>query len=106
MPPDFRWSLSGNQAAQQLPRYYRGHPRRVQTAVPIPDHVFERAESVAQRLGMSRSELYATALRAYLEHHDAAAQHQALDELYASESSDLPPGAHRAQARIVSEWDE
>ena len=41
-----------------------------------------------------------------LEDHDAAAQRQALDELYASESSDLPPGAHHAQARIVTEWDE
>ena len=66
----------------------------------------ERAENVAQRLGMSRSELYATALRAFLDDHDAAAQRQALDELYASESSDLPPGAHHAQARIVSEWDD
>lgn len=78
----------------------------MKTAVSIPDHVFERAESVAQRLGVSRSELYAIALRAYLEHHDAVAQRQALDELYASESSDLPPGAHRAQAHIVSEWGE
>lgn len=78
----------------------------MKTAISIPDHVFEQAESVAQRLGMSRSELYATALRAFLEDHDAAAQRQALDALYASESSDLPPGARKAQARIVSEWDD
>jgi metal-responsive CopG/Arc/MetJ family transcriptional regulator len=78
----------------------------MKTAISLPDHLFERAESVAERLGISRSELYATALEAFLEDHDTAAQRRALDALYTSESSNLPLGAQRAQVRIVSEWDE
>ena len=77
----------------------------MKTAISIPDHLFERAEGVARRLGLSRSELYSTALRAFLDEHDAAAQRQALDEVFANESSELPPGAHKAQSRIASEWD-
>lgn len=78
----------------------------MKTAISIPDHLFERAESVARQLDVSRSELYATALRTFLEQHEAAAQRRALDAVYATESSELPKGAQLAQARIVSEWDE
>ena len=35
-----------------------------------------------------------------------AAKRRALDDLYAVESSALPAGAARAQARIASDWEE
>lgn len=38
----------------------------VKTAVSIPNEVFEQAERLARRRGVSRSELYAAALRALL----------------------------------------
>ncbi|MDO8361946.1 MAG: hypothetical protein Q7V88_03550 [Actinomycetota bacterium] len=38
----------------------------VKTAVSVPDVTFRRADLVARRLGMSRSELYVRALEAYL----------------------------------------
>lgn len=78
----------------------------MKTAVSIPDPLFEKADELAHRLRISRSELYANALRAFVEEHDEAAKRRALDQLYAEEPSPLPAGAARAQARIASEWDE
>lgn len=37
----------------------------MKTAVSIPDPIFEAAEAMSKRLGLSRSELYARALQAY-----------------------------------------
>ncbi len=51
------------------PAVHRSYPvilGRVKTAVSIPDEVFEQAEQLARRTGVSRSELYAVALRALL----------------------------------------
>jgi metal-responsive CopG/Arc/MetJ family transcriptional regulator len=38
----------------------------MKTAISLPDSVFEEAETLAQQLGLSRSELYEKALQAYL----------------------------------------
>ena len=41
----------------------------MKTAISLPDDLFSLAEKLAAARGMSRSELYATALRAYIETH-------------------------------------
>ena len=41
----------------------------MKTAVSIPDDVFEKGEKAAKRLKMSRSELYAKAVDAYVDAH-------------------------------------
>jgi metal-responsive CopG/Arc/MetJ family transcriptional regulator len=41
----------------------------MKTAVSIPDDVFEKGEKAARRLKMSRSELYARAVEAYVDAH-------------------------------------
>ena len=41
----------------------------MKTAVSIPDRVFQTAEKLAVRLGVSRSELYARALATLVEKH-------------------------------------
>lgn len=60
----------------------------MKTAISLPDAVFQRAERVADRLGLSRSHLYAVALEQYLdridEHVDPVTE--ALDRLH----SELP----------------
>lgn len=38
----------------------------MKTAISLPDPLFAEADAVATRLGISRSELYATALAEYL----------------------------------------
>jgi metal-responsive CopG/Arc/MetJ family transcriptional regulator len=42
----------------------------MKTAVSIPDEIFARADRLADARGMSRSRLYAEALREYLARHD------------------------------------
>jgi predicted transcriptional regulator len=39
----------------------------VKTAISVPDDLFDRAERLAQRLGRSRSALYAEAIAAYVD---------------------------------------
>ena len=39
----------------------------MKTAISIPDDVFDQAEQAAKRLGVSRSELFTRAVRAFLE---------------------------------------
>ena len=41
----------------------------MKTAVSIPDRVFESAEKLAARMGVSRSQLYANALASLVEKH-------------------------------------
>ena len=38
----------------------------MKTAISVPDDVFEQAEQAAKRLGLSRSELFSRAVRAFL----------------------------------------
>jgi metal-responsive CopG/Arc/MetJ family transcriptional regulator len=61
----------------------------MKTAVSIPDPIFHAAESLAQRLGMSRSELFSRALEAYLETHKHDSVREALNAIYSQESSSL-----------------
>lgn len=57
----------------------------MKTAVSIPDDVFEQAEQLARRRRISRSELYATALKALLA--DDAAITDRLNEIYPTDAS-------------------
>jgi metal-responsive CopG/Arc/MetJ family transcriptional regulator len=61
----------------------------MKTAISIPDAVFHAAESLAKRLGMSRSELFSRAVEAYIEAHKHDSLREALDAVYTEESSGL-----------------
>lgn len=54
----------------------------MKTAVSIPDDLFDSAEGTARRLGLSRSELYARALRDYLAEHGDEGVTERLNEVY------------------------
>jgi len=69
----------------------------MKTAVSIPDPIFHAAESLAKRLGMSRSELFAQALAAYLEAHQHDSVREALDAIYSQEASHLVATLARMQ---------
>ncbi|MCC6155007.1 MAG: ribbon-helix-helix protein, CopG family [Candidatus Hydrogenedentes bacterium] len=45
----------------------------MKTAISLPDPMFKKAERLAKRLGVSRSELYQQAIEALLERYDAKA---------------------------------
>lgn len=63
----------------------------MKTAISLPDSVFEEAEVLAQQLGLSRSELYAKALQAYLKRYNRNQILLKLNQVYSKESSDLEP---------------
>ena len=70
----------------------------MKTAISIPDPVFEAADKLAQRLGVSRSELYATAVTAYVESHRDDHITARLNEIYSTEDSSLDPFLQQLQA--------
>lgn len=63
----------------------------MKAAVSLPDPLFEAADELAKRLGMSRSELFAAALEAYLRGHHQAGVTERLNEIYGKEESSLDP---------------
>lgn len=74
----------------------------MKVALSIPDELFESAETLAKRLGLSRSRLYATALADFLAKHRGRKITARLDEVYRSEESRLPKDLRRLQTRALS----
>ena len=54
----------------------------MKTAISIPDKVFVLAEKMAKRLGVSRSQLYSTAVREYVDAHKTDRVSERLDAVY------------------------
>lgn len=54
----------------------------MKTAISVPNPVFEAAEGLAARIGISRSELYATAVAEYMARYRAAGVRERLDAVY------------------------
>lgn len=69
----------------------------MKTAISIPDPIFRAADSLAKRLGMSRSELFAQAVEAYIEAHKHKGLIAALDTVYAEESSTMDQALAKMQ---------
>ena len=73
----------------------------MKVALSIPDELFDSAEALVKRLGVSRSRLYATALADYVARHQSRKVTARLDAVYASEESGLDTSLRRAQARSL-----
>ena len=71
-------------------------------ALSIPNELFESAETLAKRLGVSRSRLYATALEDFVAKHQSRKATERLNAVYASEDSHVDLAARRLQARSLS----
>ncbi|MCU7929091.1 MAG: ribbon-helix-helix domain-containing protein [Candidatus Thiodiazotropha sp. (ex Dulcina madagascariensis)] len=79
----------------------------MKTAISIPDPVFNNAERLAKRLGMSRSELYVRAISSYIELHKNQKVTDLLNEIYGGiEEQGLETGFKRAQMKSIDreEW--
>jgi metal-responsive CopG/Arc/MetJ family transcriptional regulator len=61
----------------------------MKTAISIPDDLFRSADSLAKRLGLSRSQLYATAVLEFLSRHHGKQVTDRLNALYPEEDSSL-----------------
>lgn len=76
---------------------------RVKTAISIPDETFERAERRARELGVSRSQLYSTAVQKWLDSHETRRLteqiDQALGDVFDDENRDF---LLRASAKLAT----
>lgn len=81
-----------------------GYTVGVKTAVSIPDDLFESADRLARRRRMSRSALYAEALKRLIDSDDTEAAITArLDAIYSSADSQLDAALAVAQAEALRE---
>jgi metal-responsive CopG/Arc/MetJ family transcriptional regulator len=78
----------------------------MKTAISIPDKVFLSADALAKRLGISRSELYTTAVTELLSKNQGRQVTARLDAVYAEEDSSLFPSLIQLQAKSLAheEW--
>lgn len=85
-----------------MPNYTIG----MKTAVSIPDEVFARAERLAKRDGRSRSELYAAALKEYVERHAPEHVTEAMNRVVDALEGERDAFSAAAGRRVLerSEW--
>jgi metal-responsive CopG/Arc/MetJ family transcriptional regulator len=78
----------------------------MKTAVSLPDELFDEADDFAERTQLSRSELYARALREYLQRHDEDRITAQLNMLADEIDTSLPPEMKHAARKLLgrSEW--
>ncbi len=73
----------------------------MKTAISLPDKLFESTDALARRLGLSRSQLVATALAEFLAKHRGRDVTRRLDAVYARETSALDTATAHLQARSL-----
>ena len=73
----------------------------MKTAISVPDAVFHAAEDAAERMSLSRSELYTQAVEEFLKRHTDAEVTRRLNEVYATESSTVDPLLYNAALRSI-----
>lgn len=78
----------------------------MKTAISLPDALYHSADALAERLGISRSRLFATAVAEYIAKHQTRKLTERLDAVYAEEAGTVEPALHRAQLRALGkrEW--
>jgi len=78
----------------------------MKTAISIPDTIFQAAEGLAHRLGISRSELYAKAVAEYTGRYKGQNVTKKLNEIYGENNSTLDKKLHTMQFHSISkeEW--
>jgi metal-responsive CopG/Arc/MetJ family transcriptional regulator len=67
----------------------------MKTAISIPNPIFEAAEKLARRLGMSRSQLYSTAVDALIEKYRYSGVTEQLNAVY-----EVNPEAGRLEQEV------
>jgi len=79
----------------------------MKTAISIPDAIFAEAERFAKRRGLSRSELYATAIAEYVNGQRFLGVREQLDAVYGSnpDESKLDPVLTRLQSASLGKDD-
>jgi metal-responsive CopG/Arc/MetJ family transcriptional regulator len=78
----------------------------MKAAISLPDDLFAAADTLAGRLGVSRSRFVALALAEFIAEHRLSKVTERLNAVYTAESSSVEHPLRRAQRRAVSktEW--
>lgn len=76
----------------------------MKTAISLPDDLFGAAERTAERLGLTRSELFRKALIAFLRGNDERLVTEALNQVYVDDpqGSELDADIREIQAQSVA----
>lgn len=77
----------------------------MKTAISLPDPLFEAADELAARLGVTRSELFRRALERLLSDYDDDRITEALNRVYSQETAALDPELARMQAASLPRQD-
>jgi metal-responsive CopG/Arc/MetJ family transcriptional regulator len=73
----------------------------MKTAISLPDALFKSGDTLARRLGVSRSALYARALAEYVAKHKADRLTEQLDAVYGSQDTRIDRPALAAQSAAL-----
>jgi metal-responsive CopG/Arc/MetJ family transcriptional regulator len=78
----------------------------MKTAISLPDDLYEAADALARKLGLSRSRLVQEALSEYVAKHKHARVTERLNEVYAVQDGSLDGFMREAARRTLkrSEW--
>tara|TARA_R110001592_G_C12727925_1_gene709592 strand:- start:337 stop:576 length:240 start_codon:yes stop_codon:yes gene_type:complete len=77
----------------------------MKTAISIPEPIFQAAEEMAHNLGISRSELFSTAMAEYLENYKYQNVTDSLNEVYKLNDSALDDELTKMQFNSIQEED-
>jgi metal-responsive CopG/Arc/MetJ family transcriptional regulator len=75
----------------------------MKTAISIPDVLFAAVERLARQLGISRSELFARAMKAFLAKNSEVGVTEKLNAVYGNEESELDPTLQTMQFQSIGE---
>ena len=78
----------------------------MKTAISIPDPIFQAAENMAKRLGMSRSELFSVAMSEYIDVHKYQDVTESLNKVYSQSEERLDEELALMQLKSIprEEW--
>lgn len=103
-----RWQVQDRRSLAKYldTRYNLSYTNAMKTAISVPDPIFEAGEQLARQLGISRSELYATALADYIQARQSGQITAQLNQIYATEDSTLDPVLAQIQTLSLprEEW--
>ena len=74
----------------------------MKVAISIPDPIFEAADRLAKQRNVSRSQVFAEALAAYLDERNSESITALLNEIYDRESSSVDAALTAAQFESIS----
>jgi metal-responsive CopG/Arc/MetJ family transcriptional regulator len=75
----------------------------MKTAISIPDEVFKKAEKLARRLGISRSQLYSQAVEKYVNKHRPEAITDAMNRVLDEVGNPTDPFVSSATRKVLEE---